>query len=98
LKYLFLKDRGIHTPKGLSEYDSTGIKTHNLNSLLRKVRMRKQLSKFRRTGTHKKDISKDISSEELHVLYRYGGQLDSECEEDLMESLSSIIYEIESNL
>lgn len=94
LKYLFLKDRRIHTTKRLAEYDdSTSIKTHDLNSLLRKVRMREQLPQFQRMDARRKNIS----SEELHVLYRYGGELDPRCEGDLMKRLSNIAYEIENN-
>ena len=94
LEYLFLKDRRIHTTKRLAEYDdSTSIKTHDLNSLLRKVRMREQLPQFQRMDARRKNIS----SEELHVLYRYGGELDPRCEGDLMKRLSNIAYEIENN-
>ena len=93
LKYLFLKDREIHTTERLEDYDRNSIKTHDLNSLLQKVGIRKKLPQFRRINTRQKSIS----SEELHVLYRYGGKLDPECEEDLVGNLSNIAYEIQSN-
>ena len=95
LKYLFLRNRGIHTTKRLAEYDdSTSIKTHDLNSLLRKVKIREKLPKFRRINS----CHKDVSSEKLHELYRYGGKLDPACEAGLMKGLSKIVYEIYNNL
>ena len=93
LKFLFLKNRGIHTTDRLAEDDLTSIKTHDLNSLLRGVRMNGKFPQFRRMKSRQ-----SVSSEKFHELYRYGGRLDSECEKNLMQILSSITNEIQNNL
>ena len=93
LKYLFLKDREMHTTEALEKYDLRNIKTHNLNSLLREVQMGMTLPRFLRMETNE-----NISPGDLHQLYRYGGRLNPRCEEDLMEKLSNIFDEIQNNL
>lgn len=96
LRYLLLENLRKDTTERLDD----DYLTHDLNYLLKIVGINKKLPPFqrkapRKESAKKKNIENNITSGKLHELYRYGGRLDSECENDLMKHLLVILTKIE---
>ena len=92
LKYILLENLKKDTTKRLEDDHLT----HDLNLLLKMTRINKQLPTFRRKVPPRNTINNiNITSGKLHQLYRYGGKLDSECEEKLIGHLFDIFTKIE---
>ena len=90
LKYLLLRKYRKTRTRNLPEDCELN---HDLNSLLKTVEIGRR--NFR-IGPYKRKLEKNesISSERLHELYRYGGQLDNDSEEKLLRDLSEIFEQI----
>ena len=92
LKCILLTTRKLDNTNKLREEDLT----HDLNVLLKELKTIDGKSKlFQRMKRHGKD---NIPSKRLHELYRYGGQLDTRSENNLIENLSDLFIKIKDKL
>ena len=91
LKCILLITRNLESTNELATEDLT----HDLNILLRKSKIIDQSSNlFQRLQRR----GKNIPSKQLHELYRYGGQLDTRSENNLIENLSDLFIKIKDKL
>lgn len=91
LKCILLITRNLESTNELATEDLT----HDLNILLRKSKIIDRSSNlFQRLQRRRKNIP----SKQLHELYRYGGQLDTRSENNLIENLSDLFIKIKDKL
>ena len=91
LKCILLITRDLKSTSELGKEDLT----HDLNILLSKSEIIDGSSNlFQRMKRH----GKDIPSKQLHELYRYGGQLDTRSESNLIKNLSGLYIKIKDEL
>lgn len=91
LKCILLAKHDVRSTSDLAKEDFT----HDLNLLLGKSEVADRSSKlFQRM----KRCGKNIPSKQLHELYRYGGQLDTRSENNLIEDLSDLFVKIKDEL
>ena len=91
LKCVLLAKRNLRSTKDLARGKDLN---HDLNSLLKKSEIDRSSKLFQRMQYH----GENIPSKQLHELYRYGGQLDTRSENNLIENLSGLFVEIKDKL
>ena len=93
LKYILLVKRRLNSTKDFGQEIPLD---HNLNSLLEKSEILDRSSKlFQRMQRNNRE---NIPSKRLHELYRYGGQLDTRSEENLIKDLSNLLIKIKDKV
>ena len=91
LKYMLLVRRDLESTGQLAKEDLS----HDLNYLLGKREITDRQPKLFK---NMKRGEQTISSKQLHELYRYGGQLNTDSENNLIEVLSSLLITIKDKL
>lgn len=99
LKLRLLRERGLHSTRDLAADDAAGqpggLLTHDLNILLGHIGLPMRIRPNSRADRPRNATA---AAAQLHELYRYGGLLTLDHERGLIETLRSILLDVEENL